>query len=118
MKKLVLQRGNSYEVHDKESVVFHESLPPGTYIVCYNQGGECYYLDRIEDFVLPDKLYGSVLKDARRVLSTFKARPLSTGVLLQGMKGSGKTLLAKVISWQIGLQEGIPTLSNKSTLGR
>jgi len=63
----------------------------------------------MEGFNLPSKLYGNTSSQASRIVSTFLDRPASTGVLLVGEKGSGKTLLSKAISIESRRHE-IPTL--------
>ena len=64
---------------------------------------------RIENFTLPDKIYGNVNTNCQRILDTFNDRPRATGVHLNGVKGSGKTLLVKQLSLT-GLKNGIPTI--------
>ena len=83
-------------------------LPGGNYLVQLSMM-HGFYLTKFEDFKLPKKVYGNHHKDAERILSTFKTRPNTTGVLLAGEKGSGKTLLTKEISVRAA-KEGIPTL--------
>ena len=109
MNKVVLQYGNTFEIQDKKSLISHEELPPATYIIKWDKQREIYYLEQVVNFVLPDKIYGDTPQHADRILQTFLARPLSTGVLLSGVKGSGKTLLAKKTSVE-GLLHKIPTL--------
>ena len=60
---------------------------------------ECchFFLEQINDFDVKEKLYVDVTPHADRVLRTFKYQHTSTGVLLAGEKGSGKTKLAKNI---------------------
>ena len=53
--------------------------------------------------------YGSIQERANHVLNTFNKRSTSTGVLLTGDKGSGKTLLAKLISNQ-AIAAGLPVI--------
>lgn len=108
MNKIVLQTGNEYQIHDKEYVQYHKSLPIGTYIIKHSDF-KGFYLEKVEDFVLPNKIYGKAAYNAERVLHTFNSRPLSTGVLMSGEKGAGKTLLAKKIS-RMGIGMDIPTL--------
>jgi hypothetical protein len=84
-----------------------DKLPAGTYAVKIDKEG--YFLQLIADFNLPDKLYGDCTKNAERIITTFWDRPNSTGVFLEGEKGSGKTLLIKAISLKL-LDEGVPTL--------
>jgi len=52
----------------------------------------------VEPFTLPDKIYGNLTKRADRIRETFLDRDNSTGVLLLGEKGSGKTLLGKQVA--------------------
>lgn len=85
-----------------------EPLPPGNYVVSYHDKIG-YYLSKGDDFTLPPKIYGSLTHQRDRIISTFKDREASTGVLAAGEKGSGKSLLAKDISITLA-KEGIPTL--------
>jgi SpoVK/Ycf46/Vps4 family AAA+-type ATPase len=68
-----------------------------------------YYLEPVDDFVMPKKLYGDTIKKAERILNTFNSRPLSTGVHLDGVKGSGKTLLAKTLS-HLAQRDGVASI--------
>lgn len=104
-----LKTGNQYRVSDPENLNLHQILPPGTYVVKFNNMNNYYYLETIDNFTIPGKLYGSVDKKATRIIQTFLDRPHSTGVMLAGEKGSGKTLLAKLISNRCAAQ-GIPTI--------
>ncbi len=84
------------------------ALPVGTYTVgAHPMKG--FYLKPISDFDISGKIYGKTTRQAERILSTFADRPYSTGVLLNGEKGSGKTMLAKMIS-QAAAKQGISTL--------
>src|ERR1700757_1024013 len=85
----------------------HPSLPPGTYLVGISPAG--YYCERVGDMSLPKKMYGNTISSAARICKTFMSRPNNTGVLLSGLKGSGKSLLAKAIS-RLMLDEGVPTI--------
>jgi len=90
----------SYDIRD--------ALPVGTYTVgCHPEKG--WYLKSISDFAINSKIYGKTAKQADRILNTFSERPNATGVLLNGEKGSGKTMLAKLISQMAGAQ-GISTI--------
>jgi hypothetical protein len=79
-----------------------ETLPPKVFSVVQTLFG--YALEEMFDkFEMPPKLYGSTAKNATRVLTTYRDRNRSTGVLMIGEKGSGKSLLAKHISNESGL---------------
>ena len=85
-----------------------DSLPVGTYTVgIHPERG--WFLKPVSDFEITGKIYGKTNHHAERILSTFASRPNTTGVLLNGEKGSGKTMLAKMVSEQ-ARNNGISTL--------
>ncbi len=104
-----LKSGTRFNVTTKESMDLHETLPDGTYTVKFDKMAGCFYLEQIEGFEVKGKIYGDTKRDAQRILSTFKDRTASTGIMLTGEKGSGKTLLAKMLSLD-AQAEGIPTI--------
>lgn len=93
-----IKQGNVVSVTNSNNMEVHESLPLATYAVKFNQMTQEYYLDIIDNFTLPSKLYGDTIINADRILNTFDNRTASTGVLLSGEKGSGKTLLSKSLA--------------------
>lgn len=101
--------GGRVTVSPKESFRIDDVLDPVTYAAKYNQETGQFYLQVVADMPVPDKIYGDTLSMADRVMRTYDARDKSTGVLLSGEKGSGKTLLAKVIS-AVGRRVGMPTI--------
>ena len=104
-----LKSGERYNVSTQGKLDIHKILPVGTYTVGFDQMSGAFYLEGTEGFSLPSKLYGTTTKDSERILKTFLDRPASTGVMLSGEKGSGKTLLAKKLSID-GQAQGIPTI--------
>lgn len=109
MTHYVVRMGNKYHMMDEKNIEVSDTLPAQNYIVQYNEMGGQYWLEPISDFELPTKLYGDSARKADRILNTFMSRPLTTGVLLNGVKGSGKTMLAKLVS-KNAATIGIPTL--------
>lgn len=95
----VIRMGSAYRMMSEQDIEVCEKLPAKNYMVKQNPMSKEFYLEPVDDFVMPKKLYGDTIKKAERILNTFKARPLSTGVHLDGVKGSGKTLLAKTLSY-------------------
>jgi len=93
-----VRSGNGYSVASKTSFVYENSLPVGTYVVKFDPMSRQFQLEIVDDFTINHKLYGNTIKNADRIINTFNTRTHSTGVMLCGEKGSGKTLLAKVIS--------------------
>lgn len=104
------KNGNQFRITPKVTLDLHEKLPVGTYNVGFDELRSEYYLESINDFELKGKIYGDVNKSSSRILNTFLDRHKSTGVLLVGDKGSGKTLLAQYISITAAREKGIPTI--------
>lgn len=103
-----LKSGNTYKVTSKDAMDLHDSLPVGNYIVAKDMNGN-FYLEQIDSFTPVKKIYGDCLKNTDRIVRTFQSRDSSTGVMLTGEKGSGKTLLAKNISIKLA-EMGIPSI--------
>lgn len=108
-KTYFLKEQDRYNVASQSALNLHDSLPVGFYTVGQYPTGQ-YYLKEIQPFDLNGKqLYGDTTKHGKRILDTFHKRQGSTGILLAGQKGSGKTLLAKYVSTQAAKQ-GISTI--------
>lgn len=104
-----LKRGNTYSVSKKEALDIQEKLPAGNYVVKKNDMTGEIYLEGIDRFEFKGKVYGDTIKRANRILFSFADRPSATGVMLTGEKGSGKTLLAKMLSIK-GYEKDYPTI--------
>ncbi len=104
-----LKSGSTYHVSSKEEMEMEDTLPAGNYNIGFDPMRGVFYLNKVQNFKIDHKLYGDTTKLSRRILSTFNSRPSTTGVLLSGEKGSGKTLLAKKISID-ACEAGIPTI--------
>ena len=104
-----LKSGNTFRVSAKEALDLHEALPAGNYIIKENPMTGELFLEHISDFEIKGKTYGDHMTNCRRILSTFNDRPATTGVMLTGEKGSGKSLLAKAVSIE-GAKAGVPTI--------
>jgi ATPase family associated with various cellular activities (AAA) len=106
---IYLRNGTSYRLADEVDLNMQEKLPPGNFsIVKHPMTGELY-LSQVDSFGPPPKLYGDLNSKADRILNTYMDRSSSTGVLMAGEKGSGKSMLARLVSYK-GYEKGIPTI--------
>lgn len=100
--------GNTYRVSAQDAVDIRDHLPVGNYIIKEDMFKNLF-LEQVDSFELPSKLYGNTNNYAQRILHTYQDRSNSTGVMLSGEKGSGKTLLSKTVSTQAAAV-GYPTI--------
>ena len=105
-----LKSGNTFRVSTKEAMDLHEKLPAGNYVVKEMPMDGPLYLEHIESFEIKGKRYGDLDKNTDRILNTFMDRTASTGVMLAGEKGSGKSLLAKNLAIEGAKRLDIPTI--------
>ena len=76
-----------------DHVSISDKLSPGVYTVKLNPMTG-FYLEQGEDFKLPKKLYGD-FSDIKYWTKSFEANERNVGILLCGLKGTGKTIEAK-----------------------
>lgn len=94
------QDGQIYSLSDNSKQI--NSLPVGVYAMNRNMFG--FYLEKIEEnFKFNHKLYGLETDLIERVIRTWKATNKNLGVLLNGLKGTGKTVTSKVICNRLNL---------------
>mgnify|MGYP000524124628 CR=1 FL=1 len=105
-----LKSGNTFRVSTKEAMDIREMLPAGNYVVKEMPMDGPLYLEMIDSFEIKGKTYGDLNKNTDRILNTFMSRPASTGVMLAGEKGSGKSLLAKNLAIEAAARMEIPTI--------
>ena len=103
-----MKSGNTFRIATKESMDLHEQLPAGNYVVKMDPFDN-FFIEQIEDFDTPSKLYGDTTRNTDRIINSFWNRDKSTGVMLVGEKGSGKTLLSKNICIELAKQS-VPTI--------
>ena len=108
-KTVFLKSGDSFIPTAEAALDLHPLLPAGNYVVRANPNTGALYFDKIDSFPKVGKTYGDTTRHADRFMNTFMERPGSTGILLTGEKGSGKTLLAKVLAHK-GAEQGMPTI--------
>ena len=93
-KQIWLQDGNTFSQGSSTTVSHPEGLPKGIYEVKLSMAG--FYLSKIaESFTFDYKLYGLNQKFIDYVLKTYENTTGNLGILLDGIKGTGKTVVAK-----------------------
>jgi len=108
MKKFFVS-GNTVKIGNIDESTVLDRLPAKVYTVGVNMFG--MYLTAVKDrFETPKELYGSINRRAEKVISTYESRENSTGILLTGTKGSGKTMLSTVIANRM-IDQGLPVIT-------
>jgi hypothetical protein len=103
-----LNRGSQWNVARDADAKFSTSLPAGNYVVKKNQDG-IYFLEEAAPWKI-GRVYGDALDTAERILTTYIERECNTGVLAIGPKGTGKTMLTRLVSHIAAGHHDIPTL--------
>jgi hypothetical protein len=83
-----------YFINNSEII---NKLPNRNHILCFDSI-KGFYLEEIEDFRIPKKIYGNHENFVSKILNRFYGFSKTLGVHLTGEKGSGKTLLSQLIA--------------------
>lgn len=103
----IINSGYQYRIFKDDTKTF-DALPAQTYVVEYNdQAG--FYLEKVEDSKISEKVYGIHNEKVDKVLKSFEMFNRNLGVILSGDKGIGKSLFAKLLSAK-AIEKGIPII--------
>ena len=89
--------------------LIQETLPTAIYAIRYDQLQGFYLENTGSSFEVPSKLYGKTDSHTSRFVNTFNMKSGTTGILLTGDKGSGKSLTAKITCNKL-LKQNIPVV--------
>jgi len=81
----------------------HKKLPVAVFLLCQDPFGNKFLQKLEEQFQFNYKMYGLETSLINRVLKTFKNTNGNLGILLNGVKGTGKTVTSKIICNELGL---------------
>ena len=102
--------GSSIRVFNMNEDTVLDVLPPRVYTVKFAQFVG-FYLEITKDKLeLPDKIYGKTPERVQKCLDTYKDRDASTGILMTGDKGTGKTLLMSLLANEVIDKLELPVL--------
>ncbi len=95
-KKKWINEGSEFYFNDIPKV--SNALPVGVYELNFDIRKGFFLIKTSDDFQMPEKVYGVETDLIDRIIKTYKAVDKNFGVLLQGLKGTGKTVTAKMVS--------------------
>lgn len=109
VNKKFVQDGDRVYIFDFDDNLSRDKLIPAIYTVSYDMI-KGFFLEKNKDkFAISEESYGSLKSRTERIINTYEKRSSGTGVLLTGLKGSGKTLLSQRVSNKM-LEKGIPVI--------
>lgn len=109
MSKYIIAN-NQIRVTPDGAISVVDKIPTGTYIVEEDSHTGELFLSPMSGFTYSGKIYGSVMPTVERIAKTYQDRNNNLGVLLSGIKGSGKSLTIKLLSQKMTETLGIPTI--------
>jgi len=110
MKTKFMVDGSNVHVFKMNEDTSLDELPPKVYSIRHNpiQG---FYLEMTKDKLsLPSKIYGNTQKRVDRCIDTYVDRFASTGILLTGDKGTGKTLMMSLLANDVMSKLSMPVI--------
>lgn len=115
MKNHWIYNSNNYKLEEVSQQV--PLLPVGVYKTKLDQY-EQMYLARIDDkFPLPTKIYDVERPFIDRVKTSWAQTTSNMGILLNGIKGTGKSICAEMIANEMNLPVIIVSFQHKSLIG-
>lgn len=92
------------DIFPDKAITIVDKLPLGNYKLCYNELAHQFYLEKIDLSLKTTIAYGQHVANRTRILNTFNKRQKNMGILLSGLKGTGKTFLVRDLSIELKKQ--------------
>jgi hypothetical protein len=109
--------GSSVSVIQLNEDTVLDQLPPQIYTLQLNPLTGFYLSITKDQLQLPEKIYGSAHKRVAKCITTYTSRETSTGILLTGDKGTGKTLVMSLLANDVITQLKLPVILIKEPHG-
>ena len=110
MQTKFMLNNNTVSVLSLNEDLLLDKLPARIYNVQFNPLTG-FYLEIVKDQLeVPAKVYGGTIARADKCIATYNTRNGSTGILLTGDKGTGKTLLMAVLANKLVSELDMPVL--------
>lgn len=110
MKTKFMVEGSTVSVVNLNDELALDKLPPKVYTVQFNKMFG-FYLNILKDQLqVPNKIYGNVMQRANKCIKTYCDRTASTGILMTGDKGTGKTLLMSLLANKVIAELELPVI--------
>lgn len=88
----IIKSGSKVQIYSGEDIITYNSLPIKTYMLNFSMNSG-FYLSIVSNFsVKANKIYGDLINKITKTFIAFQNSTNNLGVLLSGIKGSGKTL--------------------------
>ena len=110
-----MESGIDVHIIKYDSNAIKESLAPAIYNIKLPPMGGPYLQINASGIQIPEKVYGNVNSKIHTVMNTYDNDPKSLGVLLTGIKGSGKTMTAGMLCKEM-LARNIPVILVNSSI--
>jgi len=95
MKPQYLINNGSVRIIKLPDEALQPTIPPAVYTLVHDDMGGFSLIHMHDKYDTPKRLYGTIKKRSSRIVDTFLDRQCSTGVAITGLKGAGKSELAK-----------------------
>ncbi len=104
-----LQSSNTFSVVELNENTSFDELPAKVYEMRFDKMRGFFLSISKDRFELPETVFGNVERRADKIINTYNDRSSSTGILMTGDKGSGKSMLAQFACNKL-IDVGIPVI--------